>query len=117
MITADKKYIAYNIFQTNVVNAKSWLYCCTDLRNLCAHYGRLYYTIFSAAPAQIPGVDVKAKRSLYAAIMALRALYPNKDKWNNEFLSAMTALFDEYADVIELRHIGFPEDWENVMRR
>ena len=49
--------------------------------------------------------------------MAVRSLYPNKDKWNNEFMPAMTALFDEYADVIELRHIGFPEDWEDKMRR
>ena len=116
MITIDQKYIARNIFHTSVANAKSWLYCCTDLRNLCAHYGRLYYTIFSAAPAQIPGVDPKAKRSLYAATMALRALYPDKGKWNNEFLPVMTALFDEYADVIELWHIGFPEDWEGEMR-
>jgi len=117
MITVDQKYIARNIFNTSVTNAKSWLYCCTDLRNLCAHYGRLYYTIFSAAPAQIPGVDVKIKRSLYAAVMALRALYPDKNKWNNEFLPVMTALFDEYTDVVELRHIGFPEDWEGKMRR
>ena len=61
MITADQKYVARNIFNTSVANAKSWLYCCTDLRNICAHYGRLYYTIFSAAPAQIPGVDAKVK--------------------------------------------------------
>lgn len=115
MITADQKQIAYNTFHTSVSNAKSWLYCCTDLRNLCAHYGRLYYSIFSAAPAQIPGVDKTVKRSLFAAIMALRSLYPDKSKWNNEFLPGVVALFDEYAEVIELRHIGFPENWDKVI--
>jgi len=115
MITIDQKHIARNIFNTSVANAKSWLYCCTDLRNICAHYGRLYYTIFSVVPAK--SVDAKAKRSLYAVITALRTLYPDRNKWNNEFLLAMNALFDEYADVIELRHIGFPESWENELRR
>ena len=115
MTTADQKYIARNILGTSVTKAKSWLYCCTDLRNICAHYCRLYYTIFSAAPAQVPGVDIKVKRSLYAAIMALRSLYQNKNKWNDEFLPFMIELFEEYSDVIELRHIGFPNDWKDKM--
>jgi len=117
MLTTDQKQIAYNTFRTSVTNAKSWLYCCTDLRNLCAHNGRLYYSVFSAVPAKLPRVDKKTENSLFAAIMALRALYPVTDKWNNEFLPAMVALFDEYTEVIDLRHIGFPEDWEYAMRR
>jgi len=117
MITADQKRLAYDVFDTTVSNAKSWLYCCTDLRNLCAHYGRLYYSIFSAAPAKLPNIDKKNERSLFAAIMALRALYPDKLKWNTEFLPAMVALFDEYADVIELRHIGFPVNWEDLIQK
>jgi abortive infection bacteriophage resistance protein len=113
----DQKYIARSVFGTTNLNVKSWLYCCTVLRNICAHYGRLYFRHFSAVPAKLPGIDKKVENSLYAAVMALRALYPDKDKWNNEFLPTMTALFDEYIEVIELRHIGFPEDWEDIMRR
>jgi abortive infection bacteriophage resistance protein len=115
MIASDQKKVAYNVFNTSVSNAKSWLYCCTDLRNLCAHYGRLYYSIFSAAPAKLPFVDKKIERSLFAAIMALHALYPDSKKWNCEFMPQMTALFDKYAEVIELRHISFPENWESIM--
>jgi len=117
MISSDQKYIAHDIFDTSVSKAKSWLYCCTDLRNLCAHYGRLYYRVFSAAPAKIEGVDAEAKRSLFAAVMALRELYPSQPKWNNELLSSMVALFEEYAEVIELQHIGFPSDWESEIRK
>jgi abortive infection bacteriophage resistance protein len=117
MITADQKRIAYDTFQTTVSSAKSWLYCCTDLRNLCAHYGRLYYSVFSAVPAKLPNVDKNTENSLFAAIMALRALYPDASKWDNEFLPSMIALFDEYAEDIELRHIGFPENWEDIMRK
>jgi len=117
MHTADQKRIAHDILGVTVPEAKSWLYCCTYLRNLCAHYGRLYFRVFGAAPAPIAGVKSSDKRSLFAAIMALRALYPDRDKWNGEFLVPLTALFDEYSDVIELKHIGFPQDWEGIIRK
>jgi abortive infection bacteriophage resistance protein len=117
MITADQKRIAYDKFSASVTSAKSWLYCCTDLRNLCAHYGRLYYSVFSAVPAKLPNIDKSAENSLFAAIMAVRALYPDSGKWNKEFLPPMLALYDEYTEVIELRHIGFPENWEDTLMK
>jgi abortive infection bacteriophage resistance protein len=49
--------------------------------------------------------------------MALQRLYPDKGKWNGEFLSAMEALFEEYDGVIQLRFIGFPEDWRVVSEK
>jgi abortive infection bacteriophage resistance protein len=117
MLKPDQKYIARSAFGTTNLNVKSWLYCCTGLRNLCAHYGRLYYRIFTAVPAKLPHITQKTENSLFANIMALRALYPDAKKWNNEFMSSMVALFDEYAQIIELRHIGFSEDWAEIMRK
>lgn len=116
MITADQKAVALNTFGKNYRKVKSWLYCCTDLRNLCAHSGRLYYKTFSIAPAQITGVCKENERSLFAAIMALRELYPNEFKWNYEFLPSMISIFGEHYDVVDLQHIGFPEKWENIVR-
>jgi hypothetical protein len=49
--------------------------------------------------------------------MALRALYPNTMKWDTETLAAMTALFEEYGNVIQLSHIGFPDNWAVMMRK
>lgn len=48
--TADKKIISRNLYQTIPKYTESYLRCCTDLRNICAHYGRLYYRIFPAIP-------------------------------------------------------------------
>jgi abortive infection bacteriophage resistance protein len=47
MITADKKQLAYQVFHTSVPNVSSWLYCCTNLRNICAHTHRLYNSVFN----------------------------------------------------------------------
>ncbi|MCL2187521.1 MAG: Abi family protein [Defluviitaleaceae bacterium] len=117
MLTPDQKRVAHNIFKASVSEAKSWLYCCTNLRNMCAHSRRLYNSVFSVIPAKIPNVDKPAERKLFAAIMAVRELYPDTEKWNTEFMPVMSALIDEYSEAILLKHIGFPQDWETYMRK
>jgi hypothetical protein len=49
--------------------------------------------------------------------MAVRGLYPDIEKWNNEFMPAMSALFEEYGDIVLLWFVGFPENWEDIMRK
>jgi abortive infection bacteriophage resistance protein len=117
LLRNDQKTIARDLYSTVPKNIISWLYCCTDLRNFCAHYNRLYYRVFTAIPANIPQVDKFSERKLFASVMAARELYPDAEKWNNEFLPAMSALFEEYKNVIILKHIGYPEDWEPVMKK
>ena len=111
LVLADQKHFASEYYKTVPKNLKSWLRCATDLRNICAHYGRLYYRIFSAIPANIEEVEEKDERSLWAAFIAVRNLYPNPQKWNEEFLPSIKALFEKYSSAIQLKHISFPEDW------
>ena len=111
LVLADQKHFASEYYKTVPKNLKSWLRCATDLRNICAHYGRLYYRIFSAIPANIEEVEEKDERSLWAAFLAVRNLYPNPQKWNEEFLPSIKALFEKYSSAIQLKHISFPEDW------
>ncbi|MDR0883332.1 MAG: Abi family protein [Oscillospiraceae bacterium] len=114
---SDQKALARDLFHTVPKNVASWLRCCTDLRNLCAHYGRLYYRIFGAIPAGLSGIDLYAERRLFATVLALRALFPDAAKWNAQFLHALTSLLDAYEGAIDLAHIGFPEDWETKLRK
>jgi len=108
----DQKQLAKKMFHTIPKNLASWLRCCTDLRNICAHYGRLYFRIFSAIPANLTGLDASSMRRLYGAILSLKELYPNTDKWNNEIYPRLKNLINEYYQFIKLEHIGFPVDWE-----
>jgi abortive infection bacteriophage resistance protein len=117
MITADQKHIAFNSFNTTVVKMKSWLRCCTDLRNFCAHYSRLYNRVFPAVPVSLAHVDNTNENSIFAAIMALRALYPNVDKWNGVFMPLILTAFYEHRNVICNEHIGFPDDWVTILRK
>lgn len=110
----DQKYLSKRLYSTVPQNVISWLRCCTDLRNICAHYGRLYYRVFSAVPAHL-GLSSKQERSLWGAVLAVKALYPDAAQWGNEILPALARLFDEYRSDIDLHHIAFPSDWLNQL--
>jgi abortive infection bacteriophage resistance protein len=115
--TPDQKYLAKEFFKTVPKNLISWLRCCTDLRNICAHYGRLYFRIFTAIPADIPGLEKNAERRLFGAVLALKALYPDPDKWNREIYRRLCSLLKSYSHVIHLGHIGFPVDWASKLKK
>lgn len=112
LTTADKKAFAGK----DSKNMVSWLRCCTDLRNICAHYGRLYYRVFTAMPTGF-NFPEKAMRRLWGAILSVKALYPSVEKWNSEFMPQIEALFEEYKDDINLYHLAFPADWAAQLKK
>lgn len=116
MITEDKKAIAMNLYRTSPVQLESWLRCLTDLRNRCAHYSRIYYWSFPAMPKMPNDYDYIADRKLFSQLLMLKFLYPEQKKWDSKFISALKALIEEYEKDISLKHIGFPDDWEERIR-
>ena len=110
MKTPDKKALASYLYGTTYKNLTSWLRCCTDMRNICAHYGRLYYRIFSALPAGFILLESE-KRRLWGQMLTVRVLYPDAEKWNREVMPALELLFDEYHEDIDFYHMAFPKDW------
>jgi abortive infection bacteriophage resistance protein len=115
--TQDQKKLAKEMYNTVPKNIVCWLRCCTDLRNICAHYGRLYYRIFATGPAYISGLDPASMRRLFGTMLALKELYPDKNKWNVEIHSELKKLISSYSSVIKLNHIGFPPDWETRLMK
>lgn len=108
----DQKHIARKLFHTTPTVLMSWFRCCTDLRNICAHHGRLYYRSFAAVPRGLADVDEKDKQRVFGLLLILKSLYPDKTVWNIEIYNSISALADEYQNDIQLGHIGFPRDWK-----
>ena len=107
--TTDKKDIAKQ-YKVNYKNLESWLRCLTDLRNVCAHHGRLYYMIFSSSPSGL-NISESAKRRLWGLMLVLKSVYPSRYKWQLEVLPQLESLFSNYSSHINLDHLAFPEDW------
>ena len=112
LITADKK----KLFGNKYKNMTSWLRCCSDLRNICAHYGRLYYRIFTAMPS---GFDISDydKRRLWGTILCMKKLYPSTSDWNEHVVLSMSTLFEKYNYIIDLKSISFPNDWQILLTK
>lgn len=115
LVTTDQKELSKQLYNNIPKNIISYLRCCTDLRNICAHYGRLYYRIFPAIPASV-SVEKNAERRLWGQIQAVKLLFPCMEKWNNTILLKIKKLLQRYAHDIDLQHIAFPPDWEKHLK-
>lgn len=115
LLTPDQKAIAKQ-YKVNYRVLRSWLRCLTDLRNICAHYGRLYYRIFTASPAGIQLSEDK-KRRLWGLMLVMKEIYPDEKQWQVDFLPSLKEVFREYQEFINLNHLAFPKDWFDQLDR
>lgn len=79
--TQDQKVLSRELFATTYKNAANRIHCCSVLRNICAHYERLYFRAFSLVPAGIH-CEEGAKRRLCSQLLCVKSLHPDKQRWN-----------------------------------
>lgn len=117
MLPQDKTYIKNNLCKINPVLVDTWLQSLTHIRNQCAHYGRLYNTLF-------PKIGIKKEDRLYdlnnkmifTYIIAMKYLIVDKTVWNKFFIN-LQQLLNEYRNSIKLDLIGFPENWIEILSK
>jgi len=119
MHSTDQKKLARIMYAEDAYNngvLRSWLQCLTGVRNVCAHYGRLYYRPFSV-PKPPRKIDFALGNRLFDMIYVLRSLHPKRETWNNSILPQISSLIEQYETYINLSHIGFPPDWEKKLAK
>ncbi len=115
----DQKALAKEMYGAGTLPMRlvSWLRCLTNLRNRCAHYSRLYNWSFSAPPKMPQNIIFTADREkLFAQLMGLKFLYPDKQRWNTNAIAKIETLLTEYREDICLEHIGFPDNWNEILQ-
>lgn len=116
--TPYQKLIAKE-FNISVAMLYDWMYNIKQLRNICAHYLRLYNYIFPRVPlkdkydSNFPQYTHKVFDLAY--IMKNIILYEND--WNNHTLPSISHLFDEYKEYIDINAYGFSDNWRNLLRK
>lgn len=113
--TDDKKAIADRAFGVPYRCVEDWLRCLSDLRNMCAHYNRLYANRMDNTPKQPQNIPRPLSNTLYDYILILKELYPREDMWRSTFIMRLEMLLMEYDDVVEYEHIGFPKNWREEL--
>jgi abortive infection bacteriophage resistance protein len=110
MSAADQKAIAREGFCTSYKNLGNWLHCLTNLRNICAHYGRLYYRILPINPTT---VNAAGKTRVFDYALVLKQL--SEPSYWNRFRLELSELIREFYEDIYLPHIGFPPNWWDLL--
>lgn len=115
LLLDDQRSIAARL-GTREKYLRSWLHCATVLRNICAHYGRLYYTHFNEIPKLTREYRQYEPNLLFAQLCMLKLMYQLHPMDWNSIVESIVALVDEYRPHLNFEHIGFPDDWETVLR-
>lgn len=114
MLNKDKKAIA-KTFGVGYTYFESWLESISYVRNICAHYGRIYNAKLSKTPIlykEYTQVGIGNNR-IYGVLLCLKYLLKDDDHWNL-FVDKMELLFDKYP-CVQISTMGFPENWKVLL--
>lgn len=115
MKNADKKAVAAT-FGVGYTYFESWIESIAYVRNMCAHYGRLYNAKLSKTPIlykEYTQAGIGNNR-IFGLLLCIRILLKKDSHWNM-YVDNIGLLFDKYED-IDIKTMGFPENWNELLK-
>jgi len=114
MPNEDKKAVA-STFGVSYPYFESWIESIAYVRNICAHYGRLYNAKLVKTPMLYKQYNTEKVENykIFAIMICLKHLLPNDRHWE-EFVTVIEALLQKYPRVDRAK-IGFPEIWKEIL--
>lgn len=116
MFPEDRKQIA-GLYKTEDNYLGSWILALVEVRNICAHYGRLY----NMPLKQMPFLYTEYKKyrntknnKIFPILLVIKRILQNDGRWKN-FYCELEALIENYSDVIIFPYMGFPDNWKEVL--
>lgn len=116
--TPNRKQIAKE-FNTGPNQLASWIENIRYVRNLIAHYMRLYHFKMQKTPAKCKNnhqEDWLPSWKVFDTVQVMKFLINDKEEWNSYIIEDLKSIFYEYEEYIELDCIGFLDDWERILR-
>lgn len=114
MNNQDKKVVAKS-FGVGYTYFESWLESISYVRNVCAHYGRLYNAKLSKTPILYKEYSQAGigNNRIFGVLLCLKNLLKNDVHWDL-FVDKIELLFDKYESV-NICTMGFPENWKELL--
>lgn len=112
----DKRIISRELLGLDYKLLVAGLLHLSYVRNICAHYGRLYnkkLVVFTRLHKKYSQYNIEGN-SLFATILSIKELMSNKDEWI-VFKIQLEALLEENKDIVDLNLIGFTENWSEIL--
>lgn len=115
MKNEDKKAVA-SMYGVGYTYFESWIESIAYVRNLCAHYGRLYNAKLSKTPIlykQYQEEGIKSIR-IFGVLVCISYLIPHDDHWK-EFIESLKFYIEKYPNV-KISTMGFPNNWSEYLQ-
>ncbi len=112
MADRDKQEVAKS-FGITTPYLESWMRSLVELRNLSAHYNRVYNHTFSSAPRLEKRYRGVKARSLFALLIVIKRLNGAGHSWN-VFAVRFHELLERYP-YVDIADMGFPKNWNDIL--
>lgn len=111
----DKSRIAKESYGVPYLYIRSWLHGLTMVRNICAHYGRLYNKTLTIKLKLYKDMTNKGLKNdtIFTAIYIMGELTKDKKEWYT-LITNLKALIEQYKNV-DISLMGFPVNWEELL--
>lgn len=114
MLNQDKKAVASS-FGVGYTYLESWLESISYVRNICAHYGRLYNAKLSKTPIlykEYTKLGIRNNR-IFGVLLCMKHLLRDDPHWSL-FVDTLEILFEKYENV-DIVTMGFPSKWKELI--
>lgn len=114
MKNTDKKAIASS-FGIGYTYLESWIENIAFVRNICAHYGRVYNVNLSKTPILYKQyiADGISNLRVFATLLCMKHILKNDNHWK-DFVDQIELLFEKYTSV-KPKLMGFPNNWKKLL--
>ena len=114
MKNPDKKAVAKS-FGIGYTYFESWLESISYVRNICAHYGRLYNAKLSKTPILYKEYSQSGigNNRIFGVLLCVKHLLKSDSHWKL-FVQDVESLFDKYEQV-DIKTMGFSENWKALL--
>ena len=113
--TEDKKEISI-LFGTSASHLKSWILALVEIRNICAHYNRLYNMPLKQTPFLYRENRKyrNEQNKVFPIVLVIKRMLCANEQWES-FLKDINKTMNKYRDVVVLSFIGFPSEWYEIL--
>lgn len=114
MKNTDKKAVAKS-FGIGYTYLESWLESISYVRNICAHYGRLYNAKLSKTPILYKEYSQQGigNNRMFGVLLCMRHILLHDKHWNL-YVDQIEALIEKYEKV-DVRTMGFTDNWKELL--
>ncbi|WP_324278776.1 Abi family protein [Fusobacterium polymorphum] len=95
---------------------QNWIENLRIFRNMVAHNQRLYNFSILSMPKKAKEYNQQTGK-IFDYVIVMKYLFLDTEDWNTYVLRRFEYIFDDFKDNIDLKCIGFPDDWKNILTK